>query len=140
LEHIWSPKRLDWSPGTLRPEMGAPVTLTHVQSVRMLYKTVLRLHRGLPVELKAIGDQYVRDEFQRHRQAGPQEAATFLQEWAGYALNLAQQLGVRGAHRSRPLGAAMTTGQLDELRDEQLVQLHELYQETQQPSQPPEQS
>ena len=30
---------------------------SQVQRVRLLYKTILRLHRGLPLELKAIGDQ-----------------------------------------------------------------------------------
>lgn len=30
---------------------------THVQRVRLLFKTILRLHRGLPVEMKALGDQ-----------------------------------------------------------------------------------
>ena len=32
-------------------------TFTHVQRVRLLYKTILRIHRGLPIEIKAIGDQ-----------------------------------------------------------------------------------
>ncbi|XP_037072233.1 succinate dehydrogenase assembly factor 3, mitochondrial-like [Pollicipes pollicipes] len=118
--------------------MVVPSTLSHVQSVRMLYKTVLRLHRGLPVELKAIGDQYVRDEFRRHREAAPPEAGVFLQEWAGYALRLAQQLGVRGTHRSRPVGATITEQQLDQMSEEQLHQLHELYQETQNPSRSPD--
>ena len=118
--------------------MGVPQTLTHVQSVRMLYKSVLRLHRGLPVELKALGDQYVRDEFRRHRDAAPREAGLFLQEWAGYALNLARQLGVRGVQGARPIGTYITDEQLDQLRPEQLVQLYELFQETQNPSQPPD--
>jgi hypothetical protein len=28
-----------------------------------LYKTCLKLHRGLPLHIKAIGDTYVKDEF-----------------------------------------------------------------------------
>lgn len=28
---------------------------THPQRVRLLYKTILKLHRGLPMELKALG-------------------------------------------------------------------------------------
>ncbi|XP_043244149.1 succinate dehydrogenase assembly factor 3, mitochondrial-like isoform X3 [Amphibalanus amphitrite] len=118
--------------------MGVPQTLTHVQSVRMLYKSVLRLHRGLPAELKALGDQYVRDEFRRHRDAPAREAGLFLQEWAGYALNLARQLGVRGVKGARPIGTHISEEQLDHLRPEQLVQLYELFQETQNPSRPPD--
>lgn len=36
---------------------GAAVqqVFTHTQRVRLLYKTILKLHRGFPVELKALG-------------------------------------------------------------------------------------
>ena len=40
---------------------------SHVQRVRILYKSILKLHRGLPTEMKELGDQYVRDEFRRHK-------------------------------------------------------------------------
>ena len=53
----------------------------HVQRVRILYKTILKLHRGLPVEFKALGDLYVRDEFKRHKKCQPNEAAAFMTEW-----------------------------------------------------------
>jgi len=55
--------------------------LSQLQRVRLLYKTVLRLHRGLPVEFKAIGDQYVKDEFRRHKTCQPKEADVFMAEW-----------------------------------------------------------
>lgn len=54
---------------------------THVQRVRILYKTILRLHRGLPVEIQPLGNDYVRDEFRRHKKCVESEAITFLQEW-----------------------------------------------------------
>lgn len=53
----------------------------HLKSVRVLYKTILRLHRGLPEELQSLGHQYVRDEFKRHKTCNPAEAAVFMQEW-----------------------------------------------------------
>uniref|UniRef100_A0A8C5SKU5 Succinate dehydrogenase assembly factor 3 n=1 Tax=Laticauda laticaudata TaxID=8630 RepID=A0A8C5SKU5_LATLA len=53
----------------------------HVSQVRTLYKKILQLHRVLPLELKALGDQYVKDEFRRHKSISPQEAQHFLQEW-----------------------------------------------------------
>lgn len=55
--------------------------LNHVQKVRLLYKTILRLHRGLPKELQELGQTYVRDEFHRHKNCNPKEAQTFMLEW-----------------------------------------------------------
>lgn len=54
---------------------------THVQRVRVLYKTILRLHRGLPAEIRPLGDNYVRDEFRRHSKCVESEAIVFLHEW-----------------------------------------------------------
>ena len=56
--------------------------LTHVQKVRLLYKSCLKLHRGLPLHLKAIGDTYVRDEFRRHVKADEQQVQLFMEAWA----------------------------------------------------------
>ena len=53
----------------------------HVGRVRLLYKTILRLHRGMPLELQAIGDQYVKDEFKRHKDAEPAFVSEFMNEW-----------------------------------------------------------
>ena len=56
--------------------------LTHVQKVRLLYKSCLKLHRGLPLHLKAIGDPYVKDEFRRHIKADQQQVQLFMEAWA----------------------------------------------------------
>ena len=45
--------------------MSSVSALTHVQRVRILYKTCLRLHRGMPTHMQIIGDAYVKDEFKR---------------------------------------------------------------------------
>lgn len=55
--------------------------MTQVQKVRKLYKTVLKLHRGLPNGLQTLGDNYARDEFKRHKNCTPKEAEIFLNEW-----------------------------------------------------------
>lgn len=55
--------------------------LTHVQRVRMLYKTILHLHRGLPAELQVMGNSYARDEFKRHKSCNIAEASVFMVEW-----------------------------------------------------------
>jgi len=54
---------------------------THVQRVRRLYKLILRLHRGLPAEMRSLGDDYVRVEFKRHKDAQQQFVPVFMQEW-----------------------------------------------------------
>ena len=53
----------------------------HVRHVRLLYKTILKLHRGMPLELKALGDQYVKEEFRRHKDCETQFVPTFMKEW-----------------------------------------------------------
>lgn len=40
--------------------------ISHARRVRTLYKSILRLHRGLPLEIQELGTNYVRDEFKRH--------------------------------------------------------------------------
>ena len=57
------------------------MTYSNVQRVRILYKTILRLHRGLPKELSELGTKYVKDEFKRHKKCRKEEAAVFIDEW-----------------------------------------------------------
>ena len=53
----------------------------HAKNVLKLYKVIFRLHRGLPNELRSIGDAYLREEFKRHRNAEEAHARVFMQEW-----------------------------------------------------------
>ncbi|EDW97307.1 succinate dehydrogenase assembly factor 3, mitochondrial [Drosophila yakuba] len=99
--------------------------LTHPQRVRLLYKTILRLHRGLPAELRALGDNYVRDEFRRHLKCNPMEAQLFMTEWARYASTITQQLGIRGKPKG-DLGEEIDPTTVEMLKDDQVVQLYEL--------------
>ncbi|KAM4705406.1 succinate dehydrogenase assembly factor 3, mitochondrial isoform 1-T2 [Rhinophrynus dorsalis] len=108
---------------------------THLYQVRTLYKKILLLHRMLPLHLKALGDQYVKDEFRRHKNASPQEAKLFMQEWETYARVLWDQAneswkqpGGTGIY-----GAVLPEDKLDCLREEQIGQLHELMQEATKP-------
>lgn len=55
--------------------------LFHIQRVRILYKTILRLHRGLPSEIQVLGTNYVRDEFRRHKNCNEDIAIIFMNEW-----------------------------------------------------------
>ena len=62
--------------------MSKVASLTHPQRVRLLYKTCLRLHRGLPTQFQILGDAYVKDEFRRHKEANEQQTAAFMEAWA----------------------------------------------------------
>lgn len=53
----------------------------HVSKVRSMYKRILVLHRFLPIDLRALGDQYVKDEFRRNKSASPEEVKSFMKEW-----------------------------------------------------------
>jgi len=53
----------------------------HVSVVRSLYKRILLLHRFLPIDLRALGDQYVKDEFRRNKSASGEEVTRFMTEW-----------------------------------------------------------
>lgn len=54
---------------------------SHVYLVKTLYRRILTLHRTLPITLKALGDQYVKDEFRRHKDVSLEQAEQFVQEW-----------------------------------------------------------
>ena len=59
----------------------------HRLTVLRLYKTILRLHQSLPNELRALGNQYVRDEFRRHKTAQPEFVTNFMVEWSVSIVN-----------------------------------------------------
>ncbi|KAJ8963973.1 hypothetical protein NQ314_005232 [Rhamnusium bicolor] len=106
------------------------MSYTNIQRVRILYKTILKLHRGLPEELQILGTNYARDEFKRHKSCNSTEAEIFINEWTNYAISLAEQLGLRGPHTgTRLLGAPLAQCDIEKLRDEQVIQLYELMQE-----------
>ncbi|XP_078534543.1 succinate dehydrogenase assembly factor 3, mitochondrial [Lissotriton helveticus] len=110
--------------------------MLHVLQVRSLYKRILMLHRALPLDLKALGDQYVKDEFRRHKTVNPTEARRFMKEWESYASLLAQQAEER---LSNPVanvhfGNSLPEQKLEDLTEEQLGQLHELMQEATKPN------
>ncbi|KAG8231120.1 hypothetical protein J437_LFUL010446 [Ladona fulva] len=98
----------------------------HVQRVRSLYKIIMKLHRGLPQDMKTLGDMYAREEFKRHKKCNPAEANIFMNEWVVYAMTLSKQLGLKGPKTSKPLGINIDEEDLEKLRDDQIQQLYEL--------------
>lgn len=103
--------------------------ISHVRRVRTLYKSILKLHRGLPQEIQELGNNYAKDEFKRHKNLKPdtQEVTIFMYEWTEYAINLAKQLGVGSIKRDGKVGKNLQPESLDKFNDEQVLQLHELY-------------
>jgi hypothetical protein len=64
----------------------------HRLTVLRLYKTILRLHQSLPHELRDLGNQYVRDEFRRHKTAPTQYVTNFMVEWSVSSIEIERQL------------------------------------------------
>lgn len=100
----------------------------HVSKVRSLYKRILVLHRFLPIDLRALGDQYVKDEFRRHGGAAPEEAAGFMAEWKDYKDTLQSQVleAAEGQTGSVRFGANLSEGKLGNFQHDQIGQLYEL--------------
>ncbi|XP_074842317.1 succinate dehydrogenase assembly factor 3, mitochondrial [Carettochelys insculpta] len=115
--------------------MSAPLA-PQVSRVRALYRRLLLLHRALPPELKALGDEYVKEEFRRHRSVGPADAQRFLREWEIYADMLWQQAtrDRRNSRRRPCFGAHLSEEKLNDFRNEQIGQLKELMQEATKPN------
>lgn len=108
----------------------------HVSQVRALYKRILVLHRFLPIHLRALGDQYVKDEFRRHKTAAPEEVGSFMTEWQNYKDTLQTQILESEGQRlsSVTFGANLSDGQLKNFQDEQIGQLYELMLESTKPN------
>ena len=73
-------------------------TRSHVLT---LYKRILTLHRHkLTSHMRVLGDQYVRDEFKRHKSAESKFVPLFLREWDEYATVLDRKKDRFGQHLS----------------------------------------
>uniref|UniRef100_A0A3P8S8C8 Succinate dehydrogenase assembly factor 3 n=1 Tax=Amphiprion percula TaxID=161767 RepID=A0A3P8S8C8_AMPPE len=108
----------------------------HVSAVRSLYKRILVLHRFLPIDLRALGDQYVKDEFRRHKGATPEEVKGFMTEWKNYKDTLQTQVLESAGERLSEVkfGANLSDGKLRDFQDEQIGQLYELMLESTKPN------
>ncbi|CAI5713204.1 unnamed protein product [Hyaloperonospora brassicae] len=75
--------------------------MTHRANVLALYKHILALHRRqLKPHMRVLGDQYVRDEFKRHKSADPKFVPLFLREWEQYAAVMDQKKDCYGQELS----------------------------------------
>ncbi|XP_029920266.1 succinate dehydrogenase assembly factor 3, mitochondrial [Myripristis murdjan] len=111
-------------------------TSAHVSKVRSLYKRILILHRFLPIDLRAMGDQYVKDEFRRHKSASSSEVKCFMREWENYKDTLQTQILESAGEERNPVkfGAELPERKLKDFQDEQIGQLYELMLEATKPN------
>jgi len=88
-----------------------------------LYRELLRAHRRLSPELRALGDDYIKSEFRRHQKVdNPLHIVSFCKEWKMYLDALHADSGEPGGPRGRALDPSL----IDRFSDEQLYQLYEL--------------
>ncbi|XP_055749945.1 succinate dehydrogenase assembly factor 3, mitochondrial-like isoform X2 [Salvelinus fontinalis] len=97
---------------------------------------ILLLHRFLPIDLRALGDQYVKDEFRRNKTAAPEEVTVFMREWGNYRDTLQTQVleSARDRVKKVEFGAELSEGDLKLFQDEQVGQLYELMLESTKPN------
>lgn len=74
----------------------------------------------MTTELRFMGNQYVRDEFRRHKDSKPEYIPGFIKEWTNYRDMMSAQAG------SNIVGAKLKSEIMDQLSSEQLGQLYEL--------------
>ncbi|XP_016360558.1 succinate dehydrogenase assembly factor 3, mitochondrial-like [Sinocyclocheilus anshuiensis] len=98
----------------------------HVSAVQALYKRILLLHRFMPIDLRALGDQYVKDEFRRHKSAWAEEVTRFMAEWQNYKDTLQTQVLEAVGNKKLAFGADLSEEKLKDFQDEQIGHLYEL--------------
>lgn len=75
-----------------------------------LYRSILRAHKHhLPVEMKRLGDMYVRSEFKAHMlDAKPQHLQAFFREWDKYLDQITVAARARDSLGSTPPSSSVT--------------------------------
>lgn len=70
-----------------------------------LYRRILRSHRSLPIEMKSLGDTYVKDEFKKHRDVeNPLQIVGFLTQWKIYLDGIEENM--KSGYKGKPLDVA----------------------------------
>jgi hypothetical protein len=88
--------------------------------MRSLLRSLLRAHRGLPGEMRKLGDKYVMKEFKDTRDVTkPEHLAAFRGAWEHYLAQLRAPAGGR-------VGDELSEDTVDKMSDEQRNQLIEL--------------
>ncbi|CAO1612751.1 unnamed protein product [Sympodiomycopsis kandeliae] len=97
-----------------------------------LYRRLLRVHRNvLSYEMRSLGDNYLKDEFKRHKKIdNPLQIVGFLGQWKVY-LDQLEEAALSNAGKSEGEkkrffeGRKLEMEQFEKLSEEQMYQLHE---------------
>ncbi|KAJ2493826.1 hypothetical protein IWW37_000212 [Coemansia sp. RSA 2050] len=99
-----------------------------------LYRSILRVHRYMPREMRFVGDQYVRSEFRSHRSVSDKRfLEPFFAQWTSYLHLLQEQTDRKAAGGSADSGSTRHIGKdldphvadmLEDDKAEQLLELH----------------
>ncbi|KAF7728779.1 acetate non-utilizing protein 9 [Apophysomyces ossiformis] len=108
----------------------------------VLYRQILRVHRYLPPAMRAMGDDYVKAEFRRHKDIdNPAHIVGFVSQWQDYLDTFKDQTAPNPNNTIAPAedplvrsfnmptegwGKRLDPQLLDKMSDEQLGQLYEL--------------
>ncbi|KAI0295901.1 ACN9-domain-containing protein [Multifurca ochricompacta] len=91
-----------------------------------LYRRILRAHRFLPIEMRSLGDDYVKAEFRRHKDVtNPGHIIGFLSQWNVYLDQIPS-----GAEAQHFRGKKLDPTIFEKLSEEQLGQMYELMRAT----------
>ncbi|KAF1333619.1 Protein acn9 mitochondrial, partial [Globisporangium splendens] len=82
-----------------------------------LYRRILTLHKKkLAPHMRILGDQYVRDEFKRHKDAAPKFVPLFMKEWQQYEAFMSQKQDTFGKELSTEEKALLDDEQQEKLK------------------------
>ncbi|KAL5485663.1 hypothetical protein ACEPAI_6704 [Sanghuangporus weigelae] len=88
-----------------------------------LYRGILRAHRNLPIEMRSLGDDYVKAEFRRHRSTdNPLYIMGFLSQWKMYLDEMPKDKKTAERWKGRKLDLTV----FEKMSNEQIGQLYEL--------------
>ncbi|KAL5526942.1 hypothetical protein ACEPAF_8669 [Sanghuangporus sanghuang] len=88
-----------------------------------LYRGILRAHRNLPIEMRALGDDYVKAEFRRHKSIdNPLYIMGFLSQWKMYLDEMPKDKETAERWKGRKLDPTV----FEKMSNEQMGQLYEL--------------
>ncbi len=64
-----------------------------------MYRALLREHRNrLPPQMQSLGNSYLRNEFNLHKNAKDEHLGPFYKEWEDYLETLRHRSGTLGSH------------------------------------------
>ncbi len=106
------------------------------QQAVTLYRSILKTHaRSLPLEMRSLGDAYVKSEFRLHKNVSDEaQLQKFFTEWKDYLRHIqetsrAKEVQAAGLSESVTADFGMDLDEGVQVTDEQKIQLQKLREE-----------